>query len=275
MILANVSAAEELEARHAPCVYRVHARPSVEKLEYLRVLLRSFDISLPAGASVRPGDLDRVLRRAAGTEHVTLVNEAVLRSQSQAEYSVDNIGHFGLALRRYAHFTSPIRRYADLVVHRSLVSALKLGRDGLASGAGEELEEIAAHLTMTERRATAAERDAADRYVAAFMADKRGAEFAARVSGATRFGLFVTLTENGASGIVPRSSLPEDYWRHEEATQSLIGTRTGLTFQLGQAVEVRLKEANPVTGGLVFEVLQGVPDRSVRRGRRTGRRSRR
>ncbi len=275
MILANVSAAEELEARHAPCVYRVHAPPSVEKLEDLRVLLRSFDISLPSGASVRPGDLDRVLRRAAGTEHVTLVNEAVLRSQSQAEYSVDNIGHFGLALRRYAHFTSPIRRYADLVVHRSLVSALKLGGDGLAPGAGEDLEELAGHLTMTERRATAAERDAADRYVAAFMADKRGSQFAARVSGATRFGLFVTLSENGASGIVPRSSLPEDYWRHEEATQSLIGTRTGLTFRLGQAVEVRLKEANPVTGGLVFEVLQGVPDKSVRRGGRTGRRSRR
>lgn len=275
MILANVAAAEELEARHAPCLFRVHAPPSVEKLQDLRLLLRSFGISLQSGASIRPGDLDHVLQRVAGTGQSNLVNEAILRSQSQAEYSPDNIGHFGLALARYAHFTSPIRRYADLVVHRSLIAALKLGRDGLPPDAGQGLEDVATHITMTERRATAAEREAADRYVAAFMADKCGAEFVARVSGATRFGLFVTVTENGASGIVPRSSLPEDYWRHDETTKSLIGTRTGLTFRLGQMVDVRLKEANPVTGGLVFEVLQGMPDKAVGRARRTGRRSRR
>ncbi len=275
MILANVAAAEELEARHAPCLFRVHAPPSVEKLHDLRLFLRGFGISLPSGTAVRPADLDGVLQRVAGTEQSSLVNEAILRSQSQAEYSPDNIGHFGLALARYSHFTSPIRRYADLMVHRSLIAALKLGGDGLPPGTGDGLEDLATHVTMTERRATSAEREAADRYVAAFMANKCGAQFAARVSGATRFGLFVTVTENGASGIVPRSSLPEDYWRHDETTQSLIGTRTGLTFRLGQAVDVRLKEANPVTGGMVFEVLQGVPDQSVRRARRTGRRLRR
>ena len=273
MILANVAAAEELERLHAPCVYRVHAPPSAEKLEDLRAFLKTLDISLPPGPSLHPRDLDRVLRRVADTPEAPLINEVVLRSQSQAAYSPDNIGHFGLALSRYAHFTSPIRRYADLLVHRSLIAALRLERDEPA-GSAVTLEETAEHISMTERRAQAAERDASDRYVAAFMADQVGAVFAARVSGVTRFGLFVTLPENGASGIVPRSALPDDYWRHNEREQTLTGQRTGLVFRLGQPVEVRLLEANAVTGGLVFGLMQGAA-RAGRRGQKYGRRTRR
>lgn len=267
MVLANVAAAEELEQRHAPCMYRVHAPPSDEKLANLRAFLGTLGITLPAGDQVHPRDLDRVLRSVADTPEAGLVNEIMLRSQSQAAYAPDNIGHFGLALTRYAHFTSPIRRYSDLIVHRSLISALKLGRDGLPREAAAELEETAEHITATERRAQLAERDAVDRYLAAYMADKVGARFAARISGVTRFGLFVTVAESGASGLVPVSSLPDDYWIHDEREQSLSGRRTRVVFRLAQDVEVRLAEASPVTGGLVFHLMQGERRSAHSRGR--------
>ncbi|MDE2008378.1 MAG: ribonuclease R, partial [Rhodospirillales bacterium] len=258
MVLANVAAAEELGRHRAPCLYRIHAPPSAEKLEELRSFLHGIGISLPPGDQVHPRDLDRVLRQVAGTDESLLVNEVVLRSQSQAAYSPDNIGHFGLALSAYAHFTSPIRRYADLLVHRALVRALRLGPDGLEPDAGAGFEDTGAHITATERRAQAAERDAIDRYLAAFMADRVGQSFAARVSGVTRFGLFVTVGENGASGIVPRSALPDDLWHHDAREQSLSGRRTRLVFRLGQAVEARLAEANPATGSLLFHLMRGV-----------------
>ena len=275
MIAANVAAAEELGRVQAPCLYRVHAPPSAEKLEELRSVLHGLGLSLPPGDQLHPRDLDRVLRRITGRPEAPLVNEVVLRSQSQAAYSPDNIGHFGLALRQYAHFTSPIRRYADLLVHRALIRALRLGPDGLAPDAGAEFSDVAAHITATERRAQTAEREAIDRYLTAFLADRVGAVFAARVSGVTRFGLFVTLTENGASGIVPRSALPDDFWQHDAREQSLTGRRTGLVFRLGAAVEVRLAEATPITGGLVFHPMQGVPPRPSFRGGQSGYRSRR
>ncbi len=226
----------------------------------MRDFLRSFDIALPPGDAVQPRDLDRVLKRVAGTEAAPLVNEVMLRSQSQAAYSPDNIGHFGLALPRYAHFTSPIRRYADLLVHRALIAGLKLGAGALTEAEAGRFPDAAEHITATERRATLAERDAIDRYLAAFMADKVGAVFPARISGVTRFGLFVTLAANGASGLVPVSSLPDDFWMHDEAAATLTGRRTRLIFRLAQDVEVRLAEASPVTGGLVFHIMQGVPD---------------
>ena len=267
MILANVAAAEELEHRHRPCMYRIHAPPSDEKLETLRSFLSTLGITLPAGNQIHPRDLDRILRRVAGTPEAQLVNETVLRSQSQAAYSPDNIGHFGLALPRYAHFTSPIRRYADLLVHRALIGALHLGPGGLDKEEAAHFPDAAEHITATERRAALAERDAVDRYLAAYMADKVGARFAGRISGVTRFGLFVTVAESGASGLVPVSTLPDDFWQHDERSQSLTGRRTSLVFRLAQDVEVRLAEASPVTGGLVFHVLQGDP-RSGKRSRR-------
>ncbi len=259
MVLANVCAAEELERVHRPCVYRVHAPPTEGKLEGLRDFLRSLDIKLPPEGVLTPGDLDRVLKQVAGTPEAPLVNEMTLRSQSQAAYDVDNVGHFGLALSRYAHFTSPIRRYADLLVHRSLIAGLRLGADGLSDGALPGLEDDCAHITATERRAQLAERDAIDRYLAVFMADKVGTQFPARISGVTRFGLFVTLAESGASGLVPVGSLLDDFWMHDQNAQTLTGRRSGLVFRLAQEVDVRLSEASPVTGGLLFQVLQGAP----------------
>jgi len=255
MVLANVAAAEELEGRHLPCMYRVHAPPSDEKLEALRFFLHGMGISLAPGNDLHPRDLDRVLQKVAGTEQAPLVNEVILRSQSQAAYSPDNIGHFGLSLPRYAHFTSPIRRYADLLVHRALVSGLKLGLGSLAPDEAARFPDTAEHISATERRAALAEREAIDRYLAAFMADKVGAVFAARISGVQRFGLFVTLAESGASGLIPMAALPDDYWLYDEATQSLSGRRTRMTYHLAQDVEVRLSEASPVTGGLLFQMM--------------------
>ncbi len=257
MVLANVAAAEELERLQQPCMYRVHAPPSEEKVATLREFLATLDVSLPPGSQLHPRDLDRVLQQVAGKPEATLVNEVMLRSQSQAAYSPDNIGHFGLALSRYAHFTSPIRRYADLLVHRGLIKALRLGTDGLADDQAATYPAVGEHITQTERRAQLAERDAIDRYLAAFMAEQVGARFAARISGVTRFGLFVTITQSGASGIVPMATLPDDFWQHDEREQTLTGRRSHIVFRLGQAVEVLLSEANPVTGGMVFHVLQG------------------
>jgi len=267
MVLANVAAAEELERLHQPCMYRVHAPPTEEKLANLRTFLSAMGISLPPGDQVHPRDLDHVLKLVADTPEAPMVNEVMLRSQSQAAYSPDNIGHFGLALTRYAHFTSPIRRYADLLVHRALIAGLRLGDDGLAQSQTADFPDTADHITGTERRAQLAERDAIDRYLAAFMAEKVGERFDARISGVTRFGLFVTISDSGASGIVPISSLPDDYWQHDEGEQTLTGRRSHLVFRLAQDVEVRLVEATPVTGGLVFHIMQGVPERKrSRRG---------
>ncbi len=178
-------------------------------------------------------------------------------------------------LPRYAHFTSPIRRYADLLVHRALIRGLKLGQDGLHETEAARFPDTAEHITSTERRAAAAERDAVDRYLAAFMATRIGETFEARISGVTRFGLFVTLEENGASGLVPLGSLPDDRWDLDEATQSLAGRRTRLTFSLGQEVEARLAEATPRTGGMVFHILQGMPASGRKRPAGKGRHARR
>ena len=257
MVLANVAAAEALEGLHLPCMYRIHAPPSDEKMEALRSFLHGMSIGLPPQGQIHPRDLDAVLKQVQGTEQAPLVNEVVLRSQSQAQYSPDNIGHFGLALPRYAHFTSPIRRYADLCVHRALIRGLGAGADGLADSESARFEDTAEHITATERRAALAERDAIDRYLAAYMADKTGAEFAARISGVTRFGLFVTLSATGASGLVPLSALPDDFWMHDEATKSLTGRKSRMSFHLAQTLDVRLMEASPVTGGLIFGLTAG------------------
>jgi ribonuclease R len=272
MILANVCAAEELERRHLPCMYRVHAPPSPEKLDNLRSFLATLDISLQPGDQLHPRDLDRVLKLVAGTDKASLVNETVLRSLSQAEYSPENIGHFGLALTKYAHFTSPIRRYADLLVHRALVTGLKLGSDGLSPEDIVRFQDTAEQITATERRATLAERDSTDRYLALYLQHRVGELFTARVSGVTKFGLFVTLPETGASGFLSMASLPDDFWMHDEAAQSLIGKRSRKTYQLAQMLDVRLAEARPVTGGLLF-TLAGTPTGLGTRGPHPGKKS--
>jgi ribonuclease R len=256
MILANVCAAETLEARRQACMYRVHDQPSREKLESLRDFLQTLEMPFAKGQVLRPRHFNSILARAADTPHHRVVNQVVLRSQAQAVYSPDNIGHFGLALQKYAHFTSPIRRYSDLLVHRGLIRGLKLGDDGLTAEEIENFRETAEHISHTERRAMAAERESNDRYLAAFMADRVGATFSGRISGVARFGLFVVLDETGADGIVPVSTLGRDYFVHDERAHALVGERTRETYRLGDAVTVRLREATPVTGGLVFEVLE-------------------
>jgi ribonuclease R len=275
MVLANVAAAEELERLHTPCLYRVHAPPSDEKLEALRGFLSTLGISLPPGNHLHPRDFDRVLRRYAGAPEAQLISEVMLRSQSQAAYSPDNIGHFGLALARYAHFTSPIRRYADLLVHRALIKGLRLGPDGLTDDQVAAFPDIADRITETERRAQQAEREAVDRYLAAFMAERVGGRFAARISGVTRFGLFVTVTETGATGIVPFATLPDDYWQFDERDQTVTGRRSRKVYRLAQEVEVLLSEANAVTGSMVFHVLEGASSDHAGAGSQPGKRPRR
>jgi ribonuclease R len=178
----------------------------------------------------------------------------VLRTQAQAEYSSDNFGHFGLNLRRYAHFTSPIRRYADLVVHRALIRAVKLGADGLPDGVDTRgLAEIAATISATERRAMKAERETADRLIAHFLADRVGAVFDGHISGVTRAGLFVELDETGADGFIPARTIGEEYFRFEEAARAFIGRSA--TYRLGDPVTVELVEAAPVAGALRFKIV--------------------
>ena len=255
MIQANVAAAETLEAKKSPLVYRIHDAPSMAKLEALRDFLASIELSLPKSGNLRPSHFNQILKRVNASEHGPLLHEVVLRTQAQAEYHPENIGHFGLNLRRYAHFTSPIRRYADLIVHRALVRALKLGEGALPEGSEAHLPAIAAQISAAERRAMMAERDTVDRLVAHWLSDRIGATFRGRISGVTRAGLFVKLDETGADGFVPMRSLGSDYYHYDEARHAVIGSRTGEMHRLGDKVEVRLVEAAPLAGALRFELL--------------------
>jgi ribonuclease R len=254
MILANVAAAEEVEARRQPSMYRVHDAPDPEKVEALRLFLDEMGVpglALVRGQALKPAMFNRVLRRASGTLEAALVNDLVLRCQAQAAYSPNNIGHFGLGLRRYAHFTSPIRRYADLLVHRALIAGL----DGLPPDmGGERLEAIGEHISATERRAAEAERDTIERYRTMLLAGSVGSLFSARISGVASFGVFVTLLENGADGLVPMSMLPSDYYRRDAKGQRLTGRNSGRIFRLGDEVLVRLVEADGIGGRLVFRM---------------------
>ncbi|HWK39579.1 MAG TPA: ribonuclease R, partial [Hyphomicrobium sp.] len=255
MIQANVAAAETLEQRKMPVVYRIHDQPSKEKLASLRDFLDTIGMKLPQASNLKASNFNGILAHAKTLPIVDLVNEVVLRSQSQAEYNIDNIGHFGLNLRRYAHFTSPIRRYADLLVHRALVKAQHLGEGALDDIEIGRLREIAQQISDTERRAMAAERETADRLIAMHLADRVGAKFVGRIAGVTRSGLFVRLKDTGADGFVPISSLSNDFYNHVEAEHALVGKRTGETFRLGDTVEVRLVEVVPSAGALRFEML--------------------
>ncbi len=255
MIQANVAAAETLEAKKSPLIYRVHDAPSLAKQESLREFLATIGLSLARGAQMKPAQFNGILSQVEGSDQEELVNEVVLRSQSQAIYSPENLGHFGLNLRRYAHFTSPIRRYADLVVHRALISALGFGKDGLRKEDEERLEEISALISASERRAMAAERDTVDRLIAQHLSTQVDQEFDARISGVTKAGLFVQLPQYGADGFVPVSSLGDDYYIYDETAQALRGDRTGKGYRLADRVEVRLLEVAPLAGAMRFEML--------------------
>jgi ribonuclease R len=257
MIQANVAAAEELEAKKTPLLYRVHDHPSADKLRALGQFLKTVDQPFPLGQVIKPKHFNKLLKDVEGKDYQHLVNEVVLRTQAQAVYAPKNIGHFGLALAHYAHFTSPIRRYADLIVHRALVSALGFGDDGLSGEDIARLKETADLISDCERRAMAAERETADRLIATHLAGQVGAVFRGRVGGVVGAGLFVKLDDSGADGFVPVSSLGSEYFIFDQPAHALRGERSGQTYQLGDRVEVRLLEAAPVSGGLRFEVVSG------------------
>lgn len=255
MIQANVAAAETLEKARLPLIYRVHEAPPEEKVKTLGEFLKSLDIKLDTSQIRAPETMNKILNRVRGQEIEPLVHEVVLRAQSQAFYGTENLGHFGLNLSHYAHFTSPIRRYADLSIHRALKSKLRGDRIWTQQTAADPLEQIAEQISKTERRAMAAERDTIDRLCAAYLSEKVGSRFKARISGMTRGALFVELADIGADGIVPAKTLAQDYFRYDEKQQRMTGENTGETYRLGDKVEVELVEAVPVSGGLRFKLL--------------------
>ncbi|MEG3155438.1 ribonuclease R [Sphingomonas sp. RB1R13] len=280
MIAANVAAAKALEAKKAPVMYRIHEGPGREKLVALKDYLATFEIEFALGQVVRPQTFNHILERVGDHDARPEIMEQVLRTQMQARYGPQNLGHFGLALGSYAHFTSPIRRYADLVVHRSLVRSYRLGEGAMSDGAAAGMETLGEHISMLERRAMEAERETIDRYVAAFLSDRVGQLLACRISGVQPFGFFATVEGLGGDGLVPAAILGNEYFRYDEAAKALVGDDTGETFRQGQKLELKLVEANPVSGALRFELPQGKfggggtgprKDRTAPRGPRRGR----
>lgn len=267
MIQANVAAAETLEDKQARLLYRVHDSPSDAKMAALADFLSTLDVKWPLGEVPQTGRFNRLLADFDGTDSAEAISEIVLRSQAQAIYSPDNIGHFGLNLLRYAHFTSPIRRYSDLIVHRALIAALGLGPDGLSQADMVGLDALATHLVMTERRSMAAERDANDRYLARFLADQLGAEFEGRITGMAKAGLFVRLAGTGADGFVPAATLSQDFWHFADGEMAMVADRSGKRYEMGQEVTVRLNEVTPLEGGLLLDMLS--PPRPARPGHKT------
>jgi len=255
MVEANVAAAETLGQLHQPLLYRVHEPPEAEKLDALREVAEASGFALPRGQVLTTAQLNRLLAQAEGGESDAILNMSVLRAMQQAFYGPENLGHFGLALREYAHFTSPIRRYADLIVHRSLIAAHRWGSDGLSAQDAQMIADTGLRISAAERRSMAAERDTTDRYVAAFMADRVGQEMTGHVSGVQRFGLFVRLDETGADGLLPVRALGHEFFVHDADAQTLMGAESGIVLGLGQRLRVRLAEAVPVTGGLRFDLV--------------------
>ena len=267
MVLANVAAAETLLSNKIPLLFRIHEEPTQEKIKSLRETAEAAGFKLAKGQVLRTEHLNRLLNDAAGTDEAELINLSTLRSMTQAYYGPQHIGHFGLALRSYAHFTSPIRRYADLIVHRALITAHQWGQDGLQPGDYEHLEQIGAHISDTERRSMMAERDTTDRYLASYLSERVGNEFMGRVSGIARFGVFVKLDETGADGLLPMRAIGDEYFHYDAETQTLMGADTGMVIGLGQRVKVRLAEAVPVTGGIALDLLE-IDGAKVPEGRR-------
>ena len=256
MVLANVAAAETLIAKKTPLLFRTHEEPTPEKLDALRETAAASGYTLAKGQVLQTAHLNRLLEQAAGSDDAELINISTLRSMTQAYYGADQIGHFGLALRSYAHFTSPIRRYADLIVHRALITAHGWGKDGLSQYDIADLEATGAHISDTERRSMIAERDTTDRYLASYLSERVGSEMTGRISGIARFGAFVKLDETGADGLIPMRNIGQEYFHHDADAGTLMGADTGMTIGLGQRVTVRLSEVTPVTGGIALELLE-------------------
>jgi ribonuclease R len=281
MIAANVAAARALEAKKAPVMYRVHEAPSREKLVALKDYLSTFDIEFALGQVIKPATFNRIIEIVGDSPARPEIMEQLLRTQMQARYGPERLGHFGLSLATYAHFTSPIRRYADLLVHRALVSAYRLGEGGLPKGEDERFDVIGEQISMLERRAMEAERETLDRYVAAFLAERVGQLVECRITGVQPFGFFATVLDLGGDGLVLARDLGREYFRYDEKARALVGDDTGETYRVGQKLTLKLAEANPVSGSLRFELPEGrygngggeQPERRdrVRTGQRRGR----
>jgi ribonuclease R len=272
MIAANVAAAKALEAKKAPVMYRVHEPPSREKLVSLKDYLATFGMEFALGQVIRPETFNRVIGRIEDEHARPQIMEAVLRSQTQAYYAPKNQGHFGLALGSYAHFTSPIRRYADLLVHRSLVDAYGLGAGGLTRDEAEQMDALGERISQAERRAMEAERETIDRYVAAYLSTQVGQLLPTRITGVQPFGFFATVEDLGGDGLVPVSTLGVERFHYDEAARSLIGEESGESYRIGQRLELRLVEANPISASLRFELPQGANHMPVHHGPRRVRR---
>ena len=255
MVLANVAAAETLVAKKSPLLFRVHEEPAPEKLDALRETAKASGFVLGKGQVLKTAHLNRLLEQAAGTDQAELINLSTLRSMTQAYYSPVDFGHFGLALLSYAHFTSPIRRYSDLIVHRGLISSHGWGDDGLSAFDIENLAQTATQISDTERRSMVAERDTNDRYLAAYLSDRIGSEFGGRISGIAKFGVFVKMDETGADGMIPIRSLGNEYFHFDRDAGTLMGADTGTVIGIGARVTVKLTEAAPISGGIGLELL--------------------
>ncbi|MEO0440409.1 MAG: ribonuclease R [Pseudomonadota bacterium] len=268
MIAANVAAAKMLESHKSPLIYRVHETPSREKLIALKDYLKSFEISFAMGQVIKPGVFNQLISKVDDEDLLPLVMEQILRSQTQAYYGHQNMGHFGLSLGSYAHFTSPIRRYADLIVHRALVSACKLeqpapkNRDipketGLDADSAGRLDRISEKISQLERRAMMAERETVDRYISAHLSSHVGQVLKCRITGVQNFGFFATVEELGGDGLVPVRTLGIERFDYDEQKHMLTGIDSGTSYAIGQKLELRLVEANPATGSLLFELPEG------------------
>ncbi len=268
MIAANVAAAKALEAKKAPTVYRVHEVPSREKLIALKEFLAGLDIKLALGQVIRPATFNHIMDKVDDEEKKPLVTQQVLRSQTQAYYTPRNQGHFGLALGSYAHFTSPIRRYADLLVHRALVDAYNLEgpkpqnsdiptKSGLSEADRDNLDGITERISGFERRAMKAEWETIDRYVAAYLAKSIGEIHTVRITGVQDFGFFVTVDDIGGDGLVPARSLGDEYFIYDAGAQTLTGEHSRESYYVGRKLDMRLVEANPISGALKFELPEG------------------
>ena len=268
MVLANVAAAETLIAKKTAQLFRVHEEPTNEKLNALRETASAAGLNLAKGQVLQTSHLNRLLAQAEGTDDAELINITTLRCMTQAYYSPTNFGHFGLALKSYAHFTSPIRRYSDLIVHRALVTTHGWCDDGLTPADIDELEGTATHISDTERRSMMAERDTTDRYLASYLSERVGEEFTGKINGIAKFGMFVKLDDSGADGLVPIRSLGGEYFHFDREAGTLMGADTGITYRIGQRVTAKLTEAAPITGGVALELLT-VEGKEVPRGGRS------
>ena len=273
MIAANVAAARALEAKKAPVMYRVHEPPSREKLVALKDYLSTFGVEFALGQVMKPAIFNRIIERVGNKDGRQEIMEQLLRTQMQARYAPDRLGHFGLALATYAHFTSPIRRYADLLIHRSLVKAYRLGDGGLPAGEEERFEQIGEQISILERRAMEAERETVDRYVAAYLADQVGQLVECRITGVQPFGFFAAVEGLGGDGLLLAKDLGQEYFRYDETSRTLVGDASGETYRVGQRLMLRLADSNPVSGALRFELAEGsygTSGPSVRRDRVKG-----